>query len=83
MLRNILGLDPTPATFDDDFIQALVRYQADYNLTQDGRLGPLTRERLANEILAEADFLGFAGLGAWPPGSSCVPKSAPSSTPGT
>lgn len=63
MVRDILGIDPAPATIDDDFIQALVRYQANYNLTQDGRLGPLTRQRLASEILAEADFLGFAGLG--------------------
>ena len=63
MVRDILGLDPAAATIDDDFVAALLRYQADYNLTQDGRLGSLTRERLAKEVLAEAGFLGFAGLG--------------------
>ena len=63
MVRDILGIAPTPATIDDDFIQAVVRYQSNYHLTQDGRLGSLTRQRLAKEILAEADTLGFAGLG--------------------
>lgn len=64
MLREILGLDPAPAAVDADFIQVLVEYQALYNLTQDGKLGPLTRRRLSNEILAESGFLGFAGLGS-------------------
>ena len=53
MLRDILGRGREPAVIDEDFVNALVSYQAQYGLTQDGQLGPVTRSRLGREILAE------------------------------
>jgi hypothetical protein len=53
MLRDILGRGREPAVIDEDFVTAVVDYQAQYGLTQDGQLGPATRARLGREILAE------------------------------
>jgi hypothetical protein len=53
MLRDILGRGREPAVIDEDFVTAVVAYQAQYGLTQDGQLGPVTRARLGREILAE------------------------------
>lgn len=63
LVRDILGIPPKPAVVDDDFIRAVARYQAENGLTQDGQINDATRRLLSNEILAEADFLGFTDLG--------------------
>jgi hypothetical protein len=63
LLRDILGLEPTPAVLDADFARAVATYQAGYGLTPDGKIGSTTRRRLSLEILAESATLPPAGLG--------------------
>ncbi len=46
LLRDILGLNPNPAVIDSDFVEAVVRYQAQYGLRQDGRIGGDTANSL-------------------------------------
>jgi hypothetical protein len=67
LLRDILGISRTPAVIDEDFVNAVVRYQAQFGLTPDGRLGHDTAERLAREVVASADFLGPDRLGKLAP----------------
>jgi len=52
-IRDVLGTSPTPAVIDDDFVNAVVRWQAMQGLTQDGQLGPLAAAPLFREIGAE------------------------------
>lgn len=58
LLRDVLGISSEPAVIDEEFIRALVQYQANYGLTQDGLLGAGTARRLADELRAEGDYLG-------------------------
>jgi hypothetical protein len=58
LLRDVLGISEEPAVIDEDFVRALVQYQANYGLTQDGLLGAGTAQRLANELQAEAGYVG-------------------------
>ncbi len=67
LLRDILGISHTPAVIDEDFVNAVVRYQAEFGLTPDGRLGHDTADRLAREIVASADYLGPGRLGKLAP----------------
>lgn len=53
MVRDVIGVSPLPAVVDADFVNAVVLWQANFNLTQDGRLGPLTAVPLFREIGAE------------------------------
>ena len=65
MMRDVLGLDPAIQLIDEDFVNALLSFQAQYGLEMDGRLGRGTADLLAREIIAEADYLGpgnFPGL---------------------
>jgi len=64
LLRDILGLSRTPADVDADFVNAIVRYQASYGLTQDGKLGPATVTQLSKEVIAEGTFLGEGSRGS-------------------
>ncbi|MGH7512923.1 MAG: DUF4157 domain-containing protein [Gemmatimonadales bacterium] len=52
-LRDVLGISPEPAVVDEDFVRAVVQWQAMQGLGQDGRLGPTTANRLFREIGAE------------------------------
>lgn len=52
-IRDVLGVSPLPAVIDEDFVNAVVRWQALQGLTQDGQLGPLTAGPLFREIGAE------------------------------
>jgi len=67
LLRDILGIAATPRVIDADFVNAVVRYQARYGLQRDGKLGRHTADRLAREIIAEANFLGGGNLGSLAP----------------
>lgn len=58
LIRDVLGIPAEPAVIDEDFVNALVQYQANFGLTQDGLLGSGTALRLASELQAEATFLG-------------------------
>ena len=63
LMRDILGLNQQPPEINEEFISGLVQYQAQHGLTQDGKLGPRTAERLAKEIIAAGDYLGDDNLG--------------------
>lgn len=67
LMRDILGISSIPQVIDDDFVQAVVRYQAQYGLSQDGQLGHATADRLAKEIIAENTFLGPGNSGSLAP----------------
>jgi hypothetical protein len=67
LMRDILGISATPAVIDADFVNAVVRYQAQYGLQRDGRLGHDTADRLAREIIAESQLLGPGNLGSLAP----------------
>ncbi len=63
LLRDIVGVEPTPAVIDADFVRAVATYQGGLGLPADGKIGSLTRRRLSFEILAEAATLPAGGLG--------------------
>ncbi|HEX6259274.1 MAG TPA: DUF4157 domain-containing protein [Woeseiaceae bacterium] len=53
MIRDVVGVSPLPAVVDEDFVNGVVRWQANFGLAQDGRLGPTTARPLFREIGAE------------------------------
>lgn len=57
VLRDVLGIAKQPSVIDEDFVNALVRYQAAAGLTPDGELGASAAASLEREITAEADSL--------------------------
>ena len=57
-VRDLVGVPPEPAVIDEDFVNAVVSFQAGQNITQDGKLGPVTASRLGRELKAEAKSLG-------------------------
>ncbi len=61
LVRDIIGLSRNPAAIDDDFVNAMATYQAQYRETSDGKIGPSTMARLAQEIRAAASFLTASG----------------------
>lgn len=63
IVRDVLGISKQPAAVDEDFVNAVIRYQSSFGLTPDGKLGPLTADRLSQEITAEADYLGDPATG--------------------
>lgn len=67
LMRDILGVNRSPSVIDNDFVLAVVRYQAQYGLDQDGRIGGRTADRLAREIVAESQRLGAGNLGSLAP----------------
>lgn len=70
LIRDILGISSTPAVINADFVNAVVRYQAQFGLSRDGKLGHNTADRLAKEIIAEGNFLGANNLGSLAPAFS-------------
>ena len=52
-VRDVLGTSPDPAVVDEDFVNAVVTWQAVQGLSQDGQLGPVTAHSLFREIGAE------------------------------
>lgn len=67
LMRDILGIAAQPPEIDENFITALASYQSQYGLTQDGKLGHDTADRLAREIIAEGAFLGPGNQGSLAP----------------
>lgn len=53
MVRDVIGVPPQPAVVDADFVNAVVLWQANFGLPQDGKLGPRTAAPLFREIGAE------------------------------
>lgn len=52
-LRDVLGISSTPAVIDQDFVEAVQRWQAVQGIDTDGKLGPESAARLFHEIGAE------------------------------
>lgn len=52
-LRDVLGISLEPAVIDEDFVRAVVGWQAVQGLLQDGKLGSATAHPLFREIGAE------------------------------
>jgi hypothetical protein len=57
-IRDVLGISREPSVADDDLSLAIARYQSQYGLTVDGKLGPRTAAKLSAEMTAEADAAG-------------------------
>lgn len=53
MIRDVIGVSRLPAVVDEDFVNGVVQWQANFGLTQDGKLGPATARPLFREIGAE------------------------------
>ncbi len=62
-IRDVLGVSPEPAVIDEDFVNAVVRWQAVYRLGQDGQLGPASARLLFREFGAEGIARGEVDVG--------------------
>jgi hypothetical protein len=62
-LRDVLGISPEPAVLDEDFANAVVRWQAMNRLTQDGKLGANSARPLFREMGAEGVARGEIDTG--------------------
>ena len=57
LTRDVLGLEKEPAVVDADLVNAIAAYQAENNITADGKLGPVTASRLSRELFHEGTAL--------------------------
>ena len=57
-IRDVIGVSPLPAIVDEDFVNGVVQWQANFGLAQDGKLGPTTARPLFLEIGAEGGGQG-------------------------
>jgi hypothetical protein len=51
-----MGLTPTPAIVDEEFVRAVVEWQAERRMTQDGRIGHTTTRSFYVELVAEGQL---------------------------
>jgi len=56
VIRDVVGIAPLPAVVDEELIQAIKQWQAERNMTQDGRVGHLTTRSIFLELVAEGEF---------------------------
>lgn len=61
IVRDVVGVPKYPAVSDRELALAVAQYQANFNLTVDGRIGPATTRFLVRELRAE-DQRRFATL---------------------
>jgi hypothetical protein len=52
-IRDLVGIARTPAVIDEEFVLAVARWQAANGITQDGRIGRITKIYMAEEFEAE------------------------------
>jgi len=52
-VRDVMGLAPTPAIIDEEFVLAVAQWQAEQGLHQDGKLGAETTRTFLRELRAE------------------------------
>lgn len=85
MIRDVIGISPLPAVVDGDFVNGVVQWQANFGLSQDGKLGPTTARPLFREIGAEGVGRGEVSRRPQytPAGPINVPRAAPRSAPFT
>jgi hypothetical protein len=57
-IRDILGVSRQPTVIDENFVQGVARYQAQFGLAINGQVDSPTRRQLSREALAEARYLG-------------------------
>jgi hypothetical protein len=74
-LRDVLGVSPAPSVIDEDFVSAVVQWQAAQGIDQDGQLGPRTARPLFREIGAES--AGRAELASGPSYSATMALTPP------
>jgi len=53
-LRDVLGLSADTAEIDEEFVRTVAQWQAENNLTQDGKIGPGTARIIGREMLEES-----------------------------
>jgi hypothetical protein len=56
VIRDVLGLEPVPAVVDEELILAVVEWQSERHLTQDGQIGHTTTRSIYLELVAEGEF---------------------------
>lgn len=57
LIRDVIGLEREPSVIDADFVNSLAEYQAQNNITADGKLGAVTSARLSGELRSEGQIL--------------------------
>jgi hypothetical protein len=79
MIRDVIGVSPSPAIVDEDFVNGVVQWQANFGVTQDGKLGPTSARPLFREIGAEGVGRGEVSRAPryTPAGPINVPAAAP------
>jgi hypothetical protein len=60
LVRDVLGLDRLPAVVDEELVNAIAQFQAENNITPDGKIGPITASRLSRELFHESENLPSA-----------------------
>lgn len=63
LLRDVLGIRPTPAVIDRDFVHAVARYQQQFGEAVDGKLGRASADVLTRELTAEGEASAATELG--------------------
>lgn len=58
IIKDVLGVENLTSEIDEEFINAVGEYQAQNNITPDGKIGGVTATRLARELRAEGRYLG-------------------------
>ncbi|MGH9836714.1 MAG: DUF4157 domain-containing protein [Blastocatellia bacterium] len=56
VLRDVMGLTPTPAVVDEEFVLEVVQWQAERRLTQDGQIGHGTTRSFYVELVGEGEL---------------------------
>ena len=82
MIRDVIGISPLPTVVDEDFVNGVIRWQANFGLTEDGKLGPRTARPLFEEIGAESVGRGEVSRSPRyaPAGPINVPRAIPRTT---
>lgn len=51
-VRDVIGIDQYPAVIDQEFVEAVARWQAMFDMTQDGKMGAETTQTILAELNA-------------------------------
>jgi hypothetical protein len=54
-VRDVMGIDPIPAVIDEDFVLAVLQWQAEHGLPENGRVGAETTRTFLRELRAERE----------------------------
>jgi Domain of unknown function (DUF4157) len=56
VIRDVLGVRPLPAIVDEELIEAIVQWQSERHMTQDGKIGHITTRSIYLELVAEGQL---------------------------